>query len=399
MKKTLFFLITLLTLFACTTAMALTPELTLRPSDDEVKVYAIPSMKAGIVGYIIVGGRQEVNVLALQGDWVQVSFTTVSGLREGWIPRSCFMAAATPSPAPTAPPPVTNAAFVCNPQQGYRLNLRGAPSNTAVSLGKYYTGTPVTLTGQRSNGFAQVKIGSVQGWMDERYLTTDGWSFLNELPQVTVSNRGSGANLRAGTSTASQILGWYPHGASVTILGVRSDEWYHVVISGQTGYMSASLLSRTYPWHTGVDSDAPTVSGNITAGSQRYIYGAAGAHLRTSASDASRSLGVFYSGCPVTIVSYTRTGWAYVSIGELAGYIDAGSLASTRPNRTGEARTIINHYGSGLNLRTLPTLDSAVLALRPNYSTVTVLGDLAGDWCFVLADGQYGYMMGTRLVP
>lgn len=381
-----------------TPAPAAQPELTLLPSDDEVKVYAIPSTKSNIVGYIIVGGRQEVIVEAVQGDWVKVQFTSIRGMTEGWIPRACFAAAATPTPTPTPAPTLSGSAFIRNPQSGFRLNLRTGPSSSYTSLGKYYTGTPVTLMGESRGGYLRVRIGSVTGWVDARFITDDGWSFTSELPHVTITNPGGGANLRDGASTSAMRIGWYPHGASVTILGVREDEWYHVAVAGQTGYMSSTLLSRTFPWHMGADSDAPAISGSTSA-SGANMFTTTATHLRASASASARSLGVFYSGCPVSVISYTRTGWAYVRIGELSGYVDTGSLSATAPIRTGQTRTIINPYGTGLNLRTMPTTDSTVLFLCRNYASVCVLGDLADDWCYVVVDGQAGYMMGTRLVP
>lgn len=381
-----------------------TPELALCPSDDEVKAYAEPRIGARIVGYIIVGGRQEVKVLSVQGDWVKVTFTSIHGLTTGWIPRSCFMTAATPTPVPTATPtptpaPAPDSAFVINPQPGYRLNLRTSPTASAASLGKYYTGTPVTLTGDSRNGYLRVVIGNVVGWMDARYLTTDPFSFHSELPQVRIDNPGGGANLRECASTGTNRIGWYPSGSAVTVLGVREDEWYHVAVGGRIGYMSSTLLSQTFLWQMGTDSDTPAISGNVAAGGARLYIGATGAQLRAGASGSARSLGTLYSGCPVTVISYTRTGWTYVRIGDLTGYVDSGSLSAIRPNRTGVTRTIINPYGTGLNLRDQPTTSSNVLTLCRNHTDVTVLGDLAEDWCYVLVGSQYGYMMGTRLVP
>lgn len=380
------------------------PELTLRPSDDEVKAYAEPRIGARIVGYIIVGGRQEVDVLSVQGEWVKVTFTSIHGLTTGWIPLSCFMTAATPTPVPTqtptpTPAPAPDSAFVCNPQPGYRLNLRTSPTASAASLGKYYTGTPVTLTGDSRNGYLRVIIGNVTGWMDARYLTTDPLSFRSEQPQVYIVNPGGGANLRAGAGTDTARLAWFPSGGAVTVLGVREDEWYHVAVGGKIGYMSSTLLSQTFLWQMGTDSDTPSIPGNVAPGGTSLYIGASGAQLRASASGNARSLGTLYSGCPVTVISYTRTGWTYVRIGELTGYVDSGSLSTVRPHRTGVTRTIINPYGTGLNLRDQPTTSSNVLTLCRNHTDVTVLGDLAEDWCYVLVGNQYGYMMGTRLVP
>lgn len=413
MKKLLTLLLALTLLCAAQTALAeyitlitppptALPDLVLRPSSEEVKAYAEPRIGARIVGYIIVGGRQEVHVTGLQGEWVRVNFTSIHGLTDGWIPLSCFEQAATPTPVPTptpSPQPV-NLAWVSNPQPGYRLNLRTSPSASATSLGKYYTGTSLILSGESRNGYLRVIIGSITGWMDARYITRDPGSVRIETPQVRISNTGSGANLRAGTGTDTPRVGWFPHGTSVTILGVREDEWYHVIVGGMTGYMSSTLLSQTFPWQMGADSDTPGISDNVAAGgAQLYISATSGTQLRSSASGSSRSLGILYSGCPVTVISYTRTGWTYVRIGEMTGYVDSGSLSSIRPNRTGVTRTIVNPYGTGLNLRDLPSTHSDILQLCRNYSSVTVLGDLAEDWCYVCVGGQYGYMMGTRLVP
>lgn len=256
----------------------------------------------------------------------------------------------------------------------------------------------MVLTGEVRNGFAKVLVGAVSGWFDVRYITLDPNAFRSELPQVQILHPGSGANLRAGAGTSTNRIGWYPHGTNVTILGVREDEWYHVAVAGQTGFMSCTLLSQTFPWQLGADSDATTLpDGVIIQGAAAFISATESVHLRSAPAADARSLGVFYRGCPASIISYTRTGWVYVRIGEMAGYVDGGSLSSTRPNQTGQTRTIDNPYGTGLNLRNLPTTKSTVLMLCRNYSSVTVLGDLADGWCYVQFGDQLGYMMGQRL--
>ena len=120
----------------------------LRASPDEVRVYATRSTKANIVGYLIPGGNQEVQVLSVTGDWCYISYTSVYGVSFGYVPLSCFDVAAAPTPTPR--PAVTyepgTPGWIKNIQSGYRLNLREEPSGSAKSLGKYYTGTPVVLT-------------------------------------------------------------------------------------------------------------------------------------------------------------------------------------------------------------------------------------------------------------
>ena len=378
------------------------PEVVLRPSEDEVKVYATPHTKASIVGYIIVGGRQEVEVIGMQGDWYQVAFTSIHGTSRGWIPASCFMPVATPTPAPTPTPaaPQEVSAFVRNASSGYRLNLRSAPYASARSLGKYFTGTPVTLTGERMSGHVFVRIGNMSGWMDERFLTTEAYSFYSELPQVMISTTGSGGYLREGPGTSYKASAWYPNGTAVTVLGIRDDEWYHVAVGGKIGYMSVTVLNRTFSWQYGMDSDSPAVSGGLAgADAVAWIHVSLGntTALKASDSASARTLGYLYDGCPVNILSYTRTGWACVRIADVTGYVDMTRLTTQRPSQTGVTRIIRNAYGTGLNLRTLPDTGSQVIRLCPNYSTVIVMAELQDGWCYVQSGSDTGYMMGQRL--
>lgn len=381
------------------------PGYTLRDSADEVRVFATKSMKANIVGYIIPGSQQEVHVLEVSGDWCYITFSSIYGTSHGYVPLSYFDVAptATPTPAPEKSEYVAGAsAWIVNIQEGYRLNLREEPASTAKSLGKYYTGTPVILTGNAKNGFAQVLLaGTTIGWLDARYLTTDSVAFVPETPTVTISNQGGGATLRSGPSTSYNRLGWYAHGTAVTVLGVRADGWYHVKVGQRVGFISESVLSGTFPYGYGMDSDNPTLTDNMADGEmQLYINTRSSGgqlHLRKSASSSAKSLGLFYTGTPVTILSYTRSGWAYVRIGQTEGYMDADYLASLKPTQYGARYAVRNSRATGLNLRSLPSTGGELLAFAPNYATVTVLGELSDGWCYVEYDGTLGYMLGTSL--
>ncbi len=383
---------------------AASPDLVLRPSADEVKAYESPSLNAKIAGYIIPGSRtQKVNVLYGQGSWYYVSFTSIYGVSYGWIPASCFMSAATSTPVPTPTPSPTPALsgswYVTTNVSGNRLNLRTQPSQTASSLGKYYAGTPVQPTGRTSNGYYQVRVGTLTGWMDARYLTSNPYALTSELPQVTVNNPGSGLNLRLGPSTGYQKVAWLPHGTAVTVLGIRQDGWYHVMALHYQGFVSSEYLSRTFSWQYG-DSDA--ASGNVIA---TLVVANGGSdnqsclHLRKEPSTYAESLGLFYGGTVVEVLSYTRTGWAQVRIGQVSGYMDMRYLGQLgTATLYGDERVISNPYGTGLNLRTLPSTQGEVLLLCPNGATVTVLGELKSGWSYVQVGNAFGYMTTERLV-
>lgn len=379
------------------------PGYALKTSDTPLIVFAAKSLKANIAGTISAETAAQVHLLAIEGEWGYISFPATFGTGYGYLPLSYFEAL----PAPTGTPAeesIVDAgtpAWILNSGEGYRVNLRKEPDGTAKSLGKYYTGTPLTLTGKLENGFAQVLLDGLLGWLDLRFLTQDAEAFVPEMPVVTVDNQGSGANLRSGPSTEHSRLSWYDAGTQVTVMGIRADGWYHVLVGSISGYMSESVLSGAFPWQYGTDSDDPLLHDNMADGSATMYINTRSSggqlNLRRDASTSSKSLGLFYTGTPVTILSYTRTGWAYVRIGHIEGYMDADYLTTAKPTQLGQGRVIRNSQADGLNLRSLPSTGGEVLAFLPNYTRVTVLGELADGWCYVLWGNVYGYMLGTGL--
>lgn len=374
------------------------PGYTLRDSPEEILVYATRSLKGNLVGTITPDNSADVQVLALNGDWCYISFTTPQGARRGYVPLSFFdvLPSATPTPVPAATFAAGTLAWVRNASSGYRLNLREEPRLLAKSVGKYFTGAPVTLTGTTENGFVQVLLaGTTLGWMDTRFLTTDAEAFVPELPVVTV--KGNSAALRSGPGTEHPRLGSYGHGTQVTVLGVRSDGWYHVQVGDTVGYIAETLLSGTFPFGYGMDSDNPSLSeSNTDQSSVFYINTRATGeqlHLRKAATASSKSMGLFYTGTPLVVISYTRTGWAYVRIGQTEGYMAAEYFSSTPTQQYGDRRMLQNSRATGLNLRETPSTGGALISFVPNGTEVILLGELNNGWCYVAYNGQLGYML------
>ena len=373
------------------------PGYTLRASPEDLRVFATRSLKGNLVGTIDPDFSSTVQVLGVTGDWCYISFFTPQGTCYGYLPLSCFDVApmATPTMAPQITISAGTAAWVYNVGTGYRLNLRQEPRSLTKSEGKYFTGTPVTLTGMVDNGFAQVLVaGTALGWMDLRYLTTDAQAFVPELPVVTV--KGTSAALRTGPGTGYPKLTRFERGIPLTVLGVRSDGWYHVQMGDVIGYVSESLLSGTFPFGYGMDSDNPSLSERTDQSSVFYINTRSTGeqlHLRKSAASNSKSMGLFYTGTPLSVISYTRTGWAYVRIGQTEGYMAAEYFTSVQPQQYGNLRTIQNSHATGLNLRETPSTGSALLAFIPNGTEVILLGELSNDWCYVDCNGMLGYML------
>ena len=137
-------------------------------------------------------------------------------------------------------------AAVNNPNPAHRLNLRMEPNEKSTSLGKYYNGVQVQVLSVLENGWAQVLVGGLFGYMKMEFLTLSTSSVpfpASVMPVMRVSNPNSVGNLhlRSGQSTDTASLGLYPNGTQVILMGFNAN-WAHVIVNGQVGFMMAKYL-------------------------------------------------------------------------------------------------------------------------------------------------------------
>ena len=131
----------------------------------------------------------------------------------------------------------------CSPQE--RLHLRTQPGTDAKSLGKYYSGTKVVINGDIAKEWVPVSIGNLTGYMKSEFLAVSGTSadsVVSAMPILCVTTPAGKLNLRTTASTAAPSLGAYADGTLVTLCGL-TDEWAHVIIDGQLGFMLRKYLS------------------------------------------------------------------------------------------------------------------------------------------------------------
>lgn len=125
-------------------------------------------------------------------------------------------------------------------------------------------------------------------------------------------------------------------------------------------------------------------------------------HLRVRASASANSMGLYFTGTEVELKSDPDEAWVKVTIGSQTGYMkseylyagnDPGSVRSKQP-----AAVVGNiKAGSWVNLRGEPSLSGSIAGKIYKGDTVTVLGETAGNWYYVEADGLYGYVMSGYL--
>lgn len=126
-------------------------------------------------------------------------------------------------------------------------------------------------------------------------------------------------------------------------------------------------------------------------------------NLRTKPSQDAPTLGKYYNGTWLEVLSDEKDGWVKVRIIDLEGYMMARFLVTPDQLPIGAATVptvkIQNSGGSGLNLRKAQSMRSASLGLYQNGSTVRVFG-VSETWCHVQTeDGSVGFMLRERLSP
>lgn len=127
-------------------------------------------------------------------------------------------------------------------------------------------------------------------------------------------------------------------------------------------------------------------------------------NLRTKPSADAPSLGKYYNGLDVTLLSPETNGWYKVGIGTLTGYMQAKYL-ETDPDKMWMVQGVSisfrvnNASGTGLNPRENQTMKSKSLAFYKNGEIGYVLG-VGETWCHVLIGADdVGFMLRESLSP
>lgn len=117
-------------------------------------------------------------------------------------------------------------------------------------------------------------------------------------------------------------------------------------------------------------------------------------HLRLKETMMSESLGLFYSGTEVDILSDPDASWIRVSLDRLDGYIHRDYLAF------GDAGdSVASRWQSGVvtaknyvNMRKGPSTEYQVVHTVPGGQQVSVLGQTQSGWYYVLSGGKTGFV-------
>ena len=140
-------------------------------------------------------------------------------------------------------PNIAESYLVIDAGNSTKVHLRQDARQSSDSLGLYFTGTAAELMHQRGE-WTYVKIGEDQGYIMTKFLRSgkEASRIVPRQPQGYVKAK-NGANLRSGPNTDYRHMRTLAYGESMTIMGETVDHWYYVNTAGQTGYVSAKLIS------------------------------------------------------------------------------------------------------------------------------------------------------------
>lgn len=189
------------------------------------------------------------------------------------------------------------------------------------------------------------------------------------VPSVKINNiGGTGLNLRKAQSTDSSSLGLYSNESTVRVFGV-SETWCHVQTEdGNVGFMLRKQLSPVLEYQKSSNSAVVNNPNSIDR-----------LNLRTKPSQEAPSLGKYYSGTSVEVLSGDENGWTKVRLHTLEGYMMTKYLVFGQEQfKVGYAMPSVkinNTKGVGLNLRQDQSTNSPSICSQSMYTILADVGN------------------------
>ncbi len=355
---------------------------------------------------------------------------------------------------PTANWPGTftdGAAVVRSANEGEMVRLYKEANTESEILLLYYDGVQLELISSATDGWANVQLGTIEGYIQMDQLAMDKESLPKSKIRQMQINIGQPAfdgksvqvptePLRTAPDAKAKTLASYASGVKALVLGY-CDGWCQLYVNGKIGFMRTTALeddpkaaeaqaSSAVPFsiggvdyqdvvwdedymdivpESGIDpaSYYPGTQVNYNVGVwtvQDPSYNAAvnnpnpydHLNLREEADELSPSMGKYYNGARV-IVHYVEEdiGWALVTIGSLTGYMKMDYLAfgsdGYYPISAMPLMYLYNPNTSRTSLLEDKTPYARIVGQYQNGTPITVMGYSDG-WLHVIIEGQIGFL-------
>ncbi|MDO4356375.1 MAG: SH3 domain-containing protein, partial [Clostridia bacterium] len=207
-----------------------------------------------------------VQVLAVDGDWAQISVNGVTGYV---MTKYLAKTESTPEPEVTATPEVTPEASVPTTTQsatiklssaGSKLNVRAQASTSSAVLTQVKHGTAVQVLAVDGD-WSQISVNGVTGYVMTKYLQRAGAEAAPKptgTPEPTARPSGglgtydilfeaqatANVNMRDSASMASDVIARVPKGATVEVVDYN-DEWCYALYGEYEGFIAVRYLKKS----------------------------------------------------------------------------------------------------------------------------------------------------------
>ncbi|MCL2079317.1 MAG: SH3 domain-containing protein [Oscillospiraceae bacterium] len=241
---------------------------------------------------------------------------------------------------------------------GNGVRIRSGPGTNHDILTQAAAGEAMVILERTNSQWYKVNYNGTIGYvsvplLDRPRVVAD----FNAVGTIT----GSGVNLRDKPNTNSAVLGNYPKGTDVVIVGIN-EGWYKIKYDGKIGYMRSDFISI---FTSGIDDeDGPDsiITGTVSANN---------VNMRAGATTSSTLLGTYSKDTVVRIIGAEDI-WYNVMHDGKTGYIRADLL-----NVTPEFSIFSDTSSATSGSNTVPQVAPVVSAPNPNAELSQQIVDLA----------------------
>jgi len=273
---------------------------------EALNVRSGPGTSHAVLGTLMKG--QKVTTLATSKGWTTIEFRD----RKGYVSAQYLRQAASPAVSR----PAVKAGSVRATTTAVNVR-RGAGTSHAV-LRVLATSSKVTMTGRSSAGFAEIVLGSRQGWVSATYLKA-----ANGLPAV-VGTRVATAVLDIRSTAADKYtrIAEVKKGAKLKITGVVTNGRAQVIHAGAARWVTAKYLATpaaTQPSLPGL----PRVTGTR--------YATTTLDIRSTSADKYTTVAEVPRGTALSITGRVVDGRMQIIWNKAARWVTAQYLSTSKP--------------------------------------------------------------------
>jgi uncharacterized protein YgiM (DUF1202 family) len=248
------------------------------------------------------------------------------------------------------------------------VNFRAGPSTSDQILTELPTNERLTIVGASQNGFYQVDVDGMRGWVFSEYAKPDGAKANARVGFITDE-----VNFRAASNTSSEIVQVVPEGSIVVITGNEQNNFLPVKFDGTTGWISSDYIDTGSSGGGGGAGETATTTDDL--------------NFRAGPSLDAEIISVAPPGTEVALTGDEQNGFMSVTYGGFDGWMSSAFLMTGDGPGEGETLTV----AEDLNLRDDPSLSAAIQTVMPAGATVTVTGDAEDGFLPVTYKGKAGW--------